>query len=170
MDKEVSTDKKQIINISELEFAGFPGGRPEHVKEKYDGSVMGQAAAKIGAKKLGYNISKLPPGKRAFPFHNHKVNEEMFFILEGEGSVRIGAETHPIKKGDFIACPPGGMETAHQIINTSNAELVYMGVSTKEGPEIAEYPDSQKLGVMTSDGCFRFLGKADQSLQYWDGE
>ncbi len=160
---------KQIINIEELEYQGFPGGHPEHVKAKYDGSVMGQAAARIGAKKLGYNITKLPPGKRAFPFHSHRVNEEMFFVVEGEGEIRIGDKTYAIKKGDFIACPPGGPETAHQIVNSSEAELIYIGVSTKEDPEIAEYPDSKKFGVMSMDG-FRFLGKADQSLGYWDGE
>lgn len=161
--------EKSIINISELDYQGFPGGRPEHVKEKYDGSVMGQAATRVGARKLGYNITKLPPGKRAFPFHSHRVNEEMFFVVEGEGEVRIGDKTYPIRKGDFIACPPGGPETAHQIVNTSKGELLYLGASTKEAPEIADYPDSKKFGVMSADG-FRFLGKADQSLGYWDGE
>ncbi|HEY5383008.1 MAG TPA: cupin domain-containing protein [Candidatus Paceibacterota bacterium] len=161
--------EKPIINISELDYQGFPGGRPEHVKEKYDGSVMGQVATRIGAKKPGYNITKIPAGKRAFPFHSHRVNEEMFFVVEGNGEVRIGDKTYAIKKGDFIACPPGGPDTAHQIINTSKAELLYVGVSTKEAPEIADYPDSKKFGVMSSDG-FRFLGKADQSLGYWDGE
>ena len=32
----------------------------------------------------------------------------MFFILEGEGKIRMGPETWPIGKGDLIACPPGG--------------------------------------------------------------
>jgi uncharacterized cupin superfamily protein len=39
-----------------------------------------------------------------------------FFVL-GLGEVRIGSETL-ITRGDFVACPPGGPETAHQIINT----------------------------------------------------
>ncbi|MGH7141398.1 MAG: cupin domain-containing protein [Minisyncoccia bacterium] len=161
---------KSIINISKLEFAGFPGGWPEHVKEKYEGSTYAFAGRLIGAKKLGYSVIKLPPGKRAFQFHSHRVNEEMFFVLEGAGEVRIGDKTYPIKKGDFMAHPPGDAATAHQIINTSAEELVYLGISTKEGPEIADYPDSKKFGVMTADGSFRFLGKADQSLGYWDGE
>ena len=41
---------------------------------------------------LHYNLTAVPPGKRAFPFHNHRVNEEMFFILEGTGEVRIGCD------------------------------------------------------------------------------
>jgi uncharacterized cupin superfamily protein len=97
------------------------------------------------------------------------VNEEMFFILEGEGEVRIGDQTYPVQKGDFIACPSGGAEAAHQIVNTSKTELRYLAVSTMQAPEIADYPDSEKFGVLSGDG-FRFLGRVDQSLQYWDGE
>jgi len=160
---------KPIINISGLEFAPFPAPMPESAKAKFEGAMMGSIGRKIGAQKLGYNVTVVPAGKRAFPFHNHRVNEEMFFILEGEGVVRIGDQTYPIQKGDFIAHPPGGPETAHQIVNTSQTELRYLAVSTTQGPEIAEYPDSKKFGVAGAEG-FRFLGRADQSLQYWDGE
>lgn len=159
---------KHIINISEIEQKPFPAPMPEGVKEKYGGSTMGFIGPLIGAQKLGYNVTILPPGKRAFPFHNHRVNEELFFVLEGEGEVRIGAETFPIKKGDFIACPPGGAEAAHQIVNTSDAELKYLAVSTKLSPEIADYPDTGKFGILTDD--FRFIGRTDQSLDYWEGE
>jgi uncharacterized cupin superfamily protein len=44
----------------------------------------------IGGKQLGYNITSIPKGKRAFPFHNHQVNEEMFLVLAGHGEIRIG--------------------------------------------------------------------------------
>lgn len=159
---------KHIINISELEFKNFPVPMPAHIKEKYEGASMGQAGMVLGSQKLGYNVTVVPAGKRAVPFHNHHVNEEMFFVLEGEGEVRIGSQTLPIKKGDFICCPPGGPELAHQIVNTSQSELRYLAVSTKHYPEIADYPDSAKFGVLDKD--FRFLGKPDQSLGYWDGE
>jgi uncharacterized cupin superfamily protein len=159
---------KHIMNISEIEFKASPVPMPDNVKDKYEGAKMGQVGMVLESKKLGYNVTVVPAGKRAFPFHNHHVNEEMFFVLEGEGEVRIGSETLPIKKGDFICCPPGGKELAHQIVNTSSGELRYLGVSTKESPEIAEYPDSGKFGVL--EGNFRYLGKIDQSLGYWDGE
>ena len=160
---------RPIINISDLEFAPVPAPMPESVKGKFEGARFGQVGRKIGAQKLGYNVTVVPPGKRAFPFHSHRVNEEMFFVLEGEGEVRIGDKTYPIRKGDFIAHPPGGADTAHQIVNTSANELRYLAVSTTHSPEIADYPDSKKFGVGTADG-FRFLGRTDQSLNYWDGE
>lgn len=160
---------KPIINMAEIEFGPFPAPMPDSVKAKFGGVVLGWVGRKIGARKLGYNITVVPAGKRAFPFHSHRVNEEMFFIIDGEGEVRIGDKTYPIKKGDFIAHPPGGPETAHQIVNTSEGELRYLAVSTMESPEIADYPDSSKFGVLGPDG-FRFLGHLNQSSSYWDGE
>ncbi|HEV3245201.1 MAG TPA: cupin domain-containing protein [Candidatus Paceibacterota bacterium] len=170
--------EKHIVNISELEFKPFPAPMPENVKAKFEGAKIGFVGRVIGAQKLGYNVAIVPPGKRAFPFHNHRVNEEMFFVLEGEGEVRIGGETFKIKQGDFMAHPPGGPETAHQIVNTSQKELKYLSVSTQLSPEIADYPDSKKFGVLHFEGVdekgqpklFRFLGREENSLGYYDGE
>jgi uncharacterized cupin superfamily protein len=145
----------------------FPVPAPGSTAERFEAS-FGSIGMMVGSQKLGYNITAVPPGKRAFPFHSHHVNEEMFFVLEGEGEIRIGDERHSIKKGDFIACLAGGPETAHQIVNTGSGEMRYLAVSTKMTPEIAEYPDSKKFGVL--DSGFRFVSRADQSLGYWDGE
>ena len=84
---------KPILNIADVEFrkvghgTNFPGA--EDAPEKFSAQV-GDIGRRIGAQKLGCNLTVVPPGKRAWPFHNHRVNEEMFFILEGEGEVRIG--------------------------------------------------------------------------------
>lgn len=160
--------KNHILNISDVKHETSPLPMPDRVKDKYEGATMGFIGKNIGANKLSYNITTLPAGKRAFPFHNHHVNEEMFFVLEGAGEVRIGEDTMPIKKGDFIACPPGGKELAHQIINTSDASLQYLAVSTSMSPEIADYPDTGKFGLLAED--MRYVGRADQSLDYWEGE
>ena len=129
----------------------------------------------IGVKKLGYSITVLPPGKRGCPYHNHIVNEEMFFIIEGEGTYRFGNVEYPVKTGDIMAAPPGGLETAHHLINTSSADLKYLAVSTCEAPDICEYPDNGKFLVVSSldreDGTrLRYLGRKDNTLDYWDGE
>jgi uncharacterized cupin superfamily protein len=70
--------EKPIINISEIDQQSSPIPMPEHIKERYEGATVGFVSIKIGAQKLGYNITVLPPGKRAFPFHSHRVSEEMF--------------------------------------------------------------------------------------------
>ena len=78
-------------------------------------------------------------------FHNHHINEEMFLILEGEGTLRYGTKTYKIKKNDIIACPAGGKEEAHQILNTSDHDLQYLCLSTNLPCDICEYPDSNKM-------------------------
>jgi uncharacterized cupin superfamily protein len=169
--------KPPIMNIADIQLRESPVPLPPGLEKKFGGAKMGLIAPLLGAQKLGYNLTVVPPGRRAFPFHSHRVNEEMFFVLEGTGEIRIGSEMFPVRKGDVIACPPGGPETAHQIVNTGDTELRYLAVSTKITPEIAEYPDSNKFGVLAEyagEGnerkVFRFLGRADASLGYYDGE
>jgi uncharacterized cupin superfamily protein len=113
---------KSIINIADVsldptspDWAAATG----HLAEDF-AAKTGAISARIGARKLGYNITAVPPGKRAAPFHNHPAKEEMFFVLQGSGDVRIGEARYPIRKGDIIACLEGGKETAHQIINTGH--------------------------------------------------
>jgi uncharacterized cupin superfamily protein len=154
-----------------VDYPGMSGA-----SEKFSAQI-GDVARRIGAQKLGCTLHLVPPGKRAWPFHNHRVNEEMFVVLEGEGEVRIGQQTHPIRRGDVIVHPPGGPETAHQIVNTSNAELKYLAISTRLSPEIVDYPDSNKFGVLAEqsgpDGRaqpWRFMGRVEGNINYWDGE
>ena len=95
--------KKPIINLQEVELQERPPSLSATGKaaERYD-AKMGMISSRLGAEKLGYNITSVPPGKRAFPFHNHRVNEEIFLILEGVGEIRIGNLTYPIKKMELM--------------------------------------------------------------------
>lgn len=168
-----------IINIADVELKPRPAAfAPKgEATERFEAS-FGRIGQRIGAQQLGYNVTAVPPGKRAFPAHSHRVNEEMFFVLHGSGELHIGAQVYPLRSGDFIACPAGGAETAHQIVNTGTEELRYLAVSTQRSPEICEYPDSGKFGVYgefpgapdSKPTLFRHLGRPAQSLDYWDGE
>ena len=169
---------KRIINIDAVPLDARPKGyaAPADSKQKFD-ARMAEVAIAIGAQKLGYNVTEIPPGFAAFPFHNHRNNEEMFFVLSGTGEVRIGSERHPLRAGDFVACPPGDQSTAHQIINTGTTDLRFLAVSTNLNPEICEYPDSAKFSVSekqrnadgTSEG-FRHVGRLADKADYWEGE
>jgi uncharacterized cupin superfamily protein len=127
----------------------------------------------IGAKKLGYNLTVLPPGKAQCPFHAHHAEEEMFFILDGEGELRFGDQRWPIRKDDVIACPCGGAEVAHQIINTGANDLRYLAVSTIAEVEVCTYPDSQKVSAVAGPRGARharFMFRADADVDYYDRE
>jgi len=127
----------------------------------------------IGARKLGYNLTVLPPGKVQCPFHSHHGEEEMFLILEGEGELRFGDQRYPIRKHDVIACPPGGPEVAHQIINTGVTTMRYLALSTLVEVEACEYPDSRKILIAAGKRGARGLRKlfrAENTVDYYDRE
>jgi uncharacterized cupin superfamily protein len=136
-------------------------------------SRRGQISTHIGAKNLAYNLTVLPPGKAQCPFHCHRGEEEMFFILEGEGELRFGGERYPIRKHDVIACPPGGPEVAHQIINTGTTTMRYLALSTLAEIDVCEYPDSQKVLIVTGKpgqpGLHKMF-RAENTVSYYDRE
>ncbi len=136
---------------------------------------MAQLAGPLGAKGIGTNLTRVPSGKAAFPFHHHFANEEHFFILSGSGRLRVGEETYPVRPHDYIVNPAGGPEHAHQLINTGDEDLVYLAISTKVAPEIVGYPDSGKTGVMAvpwgqEPHPFMVQDETKGAVGYWDGE
>ncbi len=137
----------------------------------YD-STGARLAPGTAARKLGASVDVVPPGKRTCPYHFHHAQEEMFVVLEGTGTLRVAGELLPIREGDVIFVPPGPAYP-HQIINTSDAPLHYLSISTREDPEIVEYPDSDKFLASARFGgarVFDALRRRGDNLDYWDGE
>ena len=151
----------KVVNIDELKLQHFAQGG----KFECDAVRIGPL---LGAKDLGYSYDVVPPGMRSCPFHSHRGEEEMFFVVKGEGTLRYGAETRKIRAGDVICCPTGGPETAHQIINDSQTELTYLSVSTMLPAEVCEYPDSNKIGAF--GGGLRHMTRTEHALDYWVDE
>ena len=142
-----------------------------HREPHYD-AQYGRLAKGTAARKLGASIDVLAPGKRVCPYHLHHAQEEMFVILEGHGTLRVAGEKLPIKAGDVIFTP-AGPDYPHQILNTSDAPLKYLSISTMEQPEICEYPDSGKYlaeGSLDTATPFDVIDRKGESLDYWDGE
>ena len=157
---------KPVMNLDEVEF--------DDVEENGRfTSSRGAIGKHIGARDLGYNLTVLPPGKVQCPFHSHHAEEEMFLILDGEGELRFGAERYPLRRHDVIACPPGGSEVAHQIVNTGTVDMRYLALSTLAEVEVCEYPDSRKLLVVTGkpgEPGLRKMVRAEVTVDYYDRE
>jgi len=166
----MSLRDKLVRNIHEVELETYQR------EPRYDtrcGGVVGPRVKGTLARDLGAGYDILAPGRMSCPYHFHYAEEEMFVILEGEATLRVAGEMIPIRAGDVIDIPPGP-DYPHHIINTSNAPLRYLSISTQKDPEICEYPDSGKYGVFTrQEGPLlqrRRLHRADSALDYWDGE
>jgi uncharacterized cupin superfamily protein len=157
-----------VVNIADLTLESWSEGT------KFAGSDTSFGPA-IGMAGMGISYNEVPPGKSGCPFHNHHLEDELFYVISGTGTYRFGTESHPIKSGDVLGAPAGGRDTAHQIINTGTEPLRFLGVSTKVPAEVVEYPDSEKFLVSSWPGGnrasrFRYVNQIGPSVDYWQGE
>ncbi len=152
------------INTDELTFVYDP--QPE-AYAVHDGEI----GLLIGARKLGYRLAKLPPGSAFCPLHWHVTCEEFFYVVEGTPSLRMLRGTLKCRPGDFIAFPTGERGT-HQLRNDSSEPCLVLLVGIEDEAmdmEACFYPDSDKVGIWSSEGRLRMV-RASPDLDYYDGE
>ncbi len=163
-----------VVTLADLPVQPFSPHGDEHDKFGARISSITADSEEFG---LGAMYVRVAPGKRAFPVHNHLANDEMFIVLEGEGTYRFGEDEHAVKAGDVCLAPKGGKEMAHQLINSGAEDLVYIGLSTMSDPDIVEYPDSGKFAAMSIwpgksffQAHLRHIGRREDTRDYWEGE
>jgi uncharacterized cupin superfamily protein len=108
-------------------------------------------------------ICRIPPGKKACPFHSHSAQWEFYHVISGSGQVRDRDGITPVEAGDAFIFEPGA---PHQIINDSAADLVVYVVADNPIGESCHYPDSRKWLVRSPEGALI----RSEPLSYLDGE
>ena len=104
-----------------------------------------------GAKNTLVRVYEIPPGQAADPYHYHHKNEEVFYILSGEGLLRTPAGERRVAAGELLFFPTGP-EGAHKLTNTSETEmLVYLDFDIVHDLDVTMYPDSGKIGIWGMD-------------------
>ncbi|QDU28102.1 Oxalate decarboxylase OxdD [Anatilimnocola aggregata] len=66
--------------------------------------------------------ARVAPGQTTQP-HYHPRSEEIYYILHGQGEMRVGNERRQVGPGDAIAIPPGA---PHQITNSGTKSLLFL--------------------------------------------
>src|SRR5438309_84349 len=95
---------------------------------------------------MGMSVYELPPGQAIGPYHFEWTDEEWLIVLAGRPTLRTPEGERTLDPGDTV-CFPAGPDGAHHTRNDTD-ELVRVALlSTKNEFGIAEYPDSDKVGV-----------------------
>lgn len=73
----------------------------------------------------------LIPAGASDGLHRHSGVEEIYYVLNGDGKVRVGPDTEPIHKGDAV---PIRFNEPHSFTNDSNGdlELMIVGISAQK--------------------------------------
>lgn len=119
--------------------------------EEVDGVVSGMSHIEVA------------PHARSAPFHCHGAEEELFVVLGGAGTLRLGDERHAVRPGHVVARPPG-TGIAHQFI-ADESGLTVLAWGARDPNDIVWYPDSRKVRLRGVRVGFRV-----EPVDYWDGE
>jgi uncharacterized cupin superfamily protein/transposase InsO family protein len=121
----------------------------------------------IGGSRLGMSVYELPVGQAICPYHFEWTDEEWLIVLAGRPTLRTPEGERSLEPGDTV-CFPVGPDGAHFVRNDRNEPARVAVLSTKNDVGIAEYPDSDKVGVWANDT--HYMLRRSGHLDYWDGE
>jgi quercetin dioxygenase-like cupin family protein len=79
-----------------------------------------------GSLHIDYRISAYQPMAYVAK-HSHKVREQIYHVLEGEGVMEIDGKDYVVRKNDVIFLPPG---IEHSISNSGLNDLVFLVITT----------------------------------------
>ena len=87
---------------------------------------------------LGININVLGPGEFMAMYH-WEADQEDFLVLAGEALLIVEGEERPLRRWDFVHCPPG---TKHTIVGAGGGPCVVLAVGARDrstGPDWGAY-------------------------------
>jgi uncharacterized cupin superfamily protein len=129
-----------------------------------------------GAVETGLNWIALPPGEEGAPPHCHSAEEELFVVLDGEGTLELWAppdpgsqlqteprETHPVRRGHVVS-RPAGTRIPHSF-RAGDGGLTYLAWGQKDPNDMCWYPRSNKVSLRGLGVIARL-----ELLGYHDGE
>jgi mannose-6-phosphate isomerase-like protein (cupin superfamily) len=116
----MTTERRWFIrHIAEVPWREFPA---HHGGALSKALVMPDTA---GSRHLDYRISMYQPMAHV-EMHAHKVQEQIYHVLEGEGLMEIDNEPHVVRRHDVIFLPPG---VPHAISNSGLEDLVFLVIT-----------------------------------------
>jgi uncharacterized cupin superfamily protein len=116
-----------------------------------------------GSITIGLQHVEVTPGKESAPPHCHSVEEEIFVVLRGDGTLVLGEEEIPMRPGHVVSRPPA--TRVPHMFRAGYAGLTYLAFGTREPADVCYYPRSNKI-------AFRGVGVMGrlERLDYWEGE
>jgi uncharacterized cupin superfamily protein len=143
-----------IVNVEDVE------------PKKHDRRLRWDLARAAGSRWTGLKQVRAPAGTLTVVPHCHSAEEEIFVVLDGEGTLELyrgdEIESTPVRRGHVVARPPG-TGVAHTF-RAGDGDLTILAWGTREPSDSTWYPRSKKLYV-AGGIMFRV-----EQLDYWDGE
>ena len=108
---------EKMANVDWQQFPGHFGGALSKALVGPDNS---------GSKLVDFRISRYAPAAYVEE-HVHAVQEQIYYVLEGEGILTLNAAEHLMRPHDYVYVPPG---VRHSFTNEGLSPLVSLVITT----------------------------------------
>ncbi|NQV58765.1 MAG: cupin domain-containing protein [Alphaproteobacteria bacterium] len=112
--------KSGIRNIAEVPWQQFPN----HFGGALSKPLVGPGDTDITL--IDYRISSYQP-MAYVAAHTHKIQEQIYHVLDGEGLMEIDGKNTVVRRHDVIHIPPG---IEHAIANSGLVDLVFLVITS----------------------------------------
>lgn len=104
----------------------------------------------FGLRNFGVNLTTLQPGAMSSLYHQHTLQDEFVYLLEGQLLLVADGRRIILLPGMCAGFPAGGV--AHHLINESDAPATYLEVGDRAPHDCAAYPDDDLVAVNSGSG------------------
>jgi uncharacterized cupin superfamily protein len=109
---------------------------------------------------LGGSIWEFQPGQPEFVYHFHHGSDELLVVLRGEPKLRLRDGERMLREGDVVPLPRGP-EGGRAISNPGSSVARVLMLSSNVDPDVAEYPETGKVGIITDGRTWEFFRRDD---------
>ncbi len=131
---------------------------PDAVVAKVEAALAGREKRPLGEHfgltRFGVNLTRLAPGAISALRHAHARQDEFVYVLAGTPTLVTDAGETLLEPGMCAGFAAGGGD-AHQLINRSAADVLYLEVGDRTPGDRVSYPDDDLAAEFTDTGwCF----------------
>ncbi len=128
-----------------------PSIYPEPFASRMKGRVKQQLGDVFGLSNFGVNLTTLLPGAGSALRHAHTKQDEFLYVLQGQAILITDAGETSLTAG-MCAGLKAGTGNAHQLVNRSDAPVVYLEVGDRSADDEASYPDDDLMAKHLGGG------------------
>ncbi|MDA8365290.1 MAG: cupin domain-containing protein [Gammaproteobacteria bacterium] len=132
-----------------------PSIYPEPFASRMAGREKRPLGDVFGLTNFGVNLTRLAPGSMSALRHAHSRQDEFVYILSGD-AVLVTDEGETALAAGMCAGFRAGSGDAHQLLNRTNRDVLYLEIGDRTPGDTASYPDDDLLAAMDGDGRWRF--------------
>ena len=131
---------------------------PASLVSRFAGRLKRTLGEHFGLTNFGVNIVQLSPGAISSLRHAHSSQDEFVYVVQGEPTLVTEDGEILLRHGMCVGFK-ASLGNAHQLVNRTNKEVIFLEVGDRTVPDEVAYPDDDLSVSVDASGKVHFRHK-----------